>query len=260
MPRLAANLSLLYTPLPFAARFEAAARDGFDWVECQFPYELTAPDAARALHGAGLRMALINAPAGDWSGGERGLAALPGREAEFRAALDTARRYADALQCPRVHLLSGITELQGQALATLRANLRWACAAAQDLTLCIEPINRGDFPGYALHRQQQALDLIAEIGAPNLKLQFDAYHCQVAEGDVTRRLDRALDLGVLGHVQVAAAPSRREPDEGELRVEHLLEHLDARGWSGVVGCEYRPRGDTSAGLAWARRWLRPGVA
>ncbi len=250
MPRFAANLNWLYTELPFLDRFEAAARDGFDAVECMSPYEHEPVTVVARLQAHGLRMVLINAPAGDWIGGERGLACLAGREGDFRASIATALRYSRALGNPRIHVLSGL----GADNDVYRANLRWAAKEAGEIELCIEPINTRDMPGYLLTHQRQALDLIAAIGAPNLKLQFDAYHCQVTEGDVGTRLRLAHQLGVLGHVQIAGAPARQEPDQGELRVDYLLSLLDELGYAGHVGLEYRPRAGTSEGLSWLKPW------
>jgi hydroxypyruvate isomerase len=249
VPRFAANLSWLYTELPFLDRFEAAARDGFSAVECMFPYEHDSARLKQRLDAQGLRMVLINAPAGDWAAGERGLASLPGREAEFRAGIEEAIRYARALACPRVHVVAGL----GQDADLYCKNLRWATRQAADIEFCIEPINTRDMPGFFLTHQQQALDLIDAVGAPNLKLQFDAYHCQITEGDVSLRLRRAHERGVLGHVQVAGVPARQEPGQGELRVEHLMDLLDEIGYAGHVGLEYRPRAGTSEGLRWLRR-------
>ncbi|MEJ6007878.1 2-oxo-tetronate isomerase [Paucibacter sp. AS339] len=264
MPQFAANLSLLYTELPFLERFGAAAADGFKAVEFLFPYSVDATALRQQLHTHGLQQALFNAPPGDWDAGERGLACLPDRQTEFRAGIQQALDYAEALACPRLHVMAGIapTGLTAEQLNdTYISNLRWAAdqAHAQGRQICIEPINLRDMPGYFLNRQAQALALIEAIDAPNVRLQFDAYHCQISEGDVARKLRLALDQGLLSHVQIAGAPDRHEPDEGELRVEYLLTLLDELGYTGYVGCEYRPRADTRAGLGWLRPWL-PGAA
>jgi len=258
MTRFAANLSMLYNEHAFLDRFEAAAADGFTAVEILFPYEHPPELIAERLQANGLQLVLINAPPGDWSNAERGLACLPGREDEFRAGVVEALRYAQALQCPRIHLMSGVIPPGGtvQTLTPLWLNnLRWACeqAAAAGLRLCIEPLNTRDMPGYFLTRQNQALALISAVGAANLGLQMDWYHCQIAEGDVATRLRRAMASGVLAHVQIAGVPDRHEPDDGELRVEYLLKLLDELGYAGFVGCEYRPKAGTSAGLGWLRR-------
>lgn len=261
MPQFAANLTLLYTELPFLERFGAAAEDGFKAVEFLFPYEYSAAELQQALQAHGLRQVLFNAPPGDWAAGERGLACLPGRQAEFQAGIEQALLYAAALDCPRLHVMAGIAP-KDAAPEALRAiyveNLRWAAQRAlnQGLQLSIEAINQGDMPGYFLHRQAQALEVVADVGAPNLSVQFDVYHCQVSEGNVTRKLREVMARGLLGHVQIAGAPDRNEPDQGELRVEVLLKLLDELGYTGYVGCEYRPRAGTREGLAWLRPWLK----
>lgn len=260
MPRFAANLSMLYPEHAFLDRFKAAADDGFEAVEFLFPYEYPATVLAERLRRHRLKQVLFNAPPGDWAAGERGLACLSNRRDEFRVGIDLALTYTAALQTPYLHVMAGIEPagVPQQALqATYLDNLAWAAARArpQGVTLCIEPINRRDMPGYFLCGQAQALGLIEQIGAPNLQLQFDAYHCQISEGDVTAKLKAALSMGRLGHVQVAGVPDRHEPDQGELRVDGLLEALDESGYTGFVGCEYRPRGSTREGLGWLRPWL-----
>ncbi len=260
MPQFAANLSLLYTELPFLQRFAAAAADGFRAVEFLFPYAYEAAELKQALDAAGLRQVLFNAPPGNWDAGERGLACLPDRQAEFREGMAQALHYAAALNCPRLHVMAGIApaDVQPQRLhACYVENLRWAAQNAQDqgVQLCIEAINPIDMPGYYLQRQAQALAVVAAVGAPNLAVQFDVYHCQVSEGDVSRKLREVMARGLLGHVQIAGAPDRHEPHEGELRVEALLTLLDELGYTGYVGCEYRPRAGTRAGLGWLKPWL-----
>lgn len=260
MPRFAANLSLLYTEQPFLDRFAAAAADGFQAVEYLFPYEHPAELLAHLLREHGLRQVLFNAPPGDWAAGERGLLCRPEREADFRASVELALAYAEALGRPRVHLMSGLLPA-GSSREQLKGltveRLAWASerAAAAGITLLLEPINGRDMPGYFLNRQDHALELIAAVAAPNLQLQMDWYHCQIVEGDVATKLRRAMALGVLGHVQLAGVPARQEPDDGELRAEYLLALLDELGYDGWVGCEYRPRAGTSAGLGWLRRWM-----
>lgn len=258
MPRFAANLSLMYPEHPFRERFAAAARDGFRAVEFLFPYEYGAQDLATLLQTHGLEQVLFNLPPGDWAGGERGLACHPGREAEFERSVELALEYAQALGCRRLHAMAGLRPAHAepaQARATFVANLRRAARrlAPQGITLLIEPINTRDMPGYFLTHQQQAHDIMAEVGEPNLRVQMDLYHCQIMEGDLTRRLERHLD-GV-GHIQIAGVPDRHEPDRGEVHFPHLFALLDARGYDGWIGCEYRPAGDTSAGLGWVRPYL-----
>lgn len=258
MPRLAANLTLLYTEWPFLDRFEAAAEDGFTAVECQFPYEHPAAQVAERLQRFGLEQVLINAPAGDWAGGERGLAALPGQQAQqrFRDGLLQALEYAAALRCPRIHVLAGLAE-GDEAWRTYRDNLAWAAQAAQahPVSLLIEPLNGRDTPGYLLQRQAEAHAVVQAIGAPNLQVQLDLYHCQIMEGDLSRQLRDGLASGRVGHLQIAGVPHRHEPDQGELNLPYLFEQVDTLGWTGTIGCEYRPRAGTRPGLTGLRPWL-----
>ena len=261
MLRFAANLSLMYTEHPFLDRFAAAARDGFSAVEYLFPYEYEAGQLAARLAEHGLRQVLFNAPPGDWAAGERGLAGLPGREAEFRSGIEQALHYARALGCPQVHVMAGCLSAE-PALhrATFLANLAWAAAraASADVGLLIEPINPRDMPGYLLNRQEEAHALVEAVGAANLRVQMDLYHCQIVEGDLAAKLRRYLPTGRVGHLQIAGVPDRHEPDEGELHYPYLFELIDALGYDGFIGCEYRPRGGTSAGLGWWRRQCRHG--
>ena len=259
MPRFAANLSMLYTEHSFLDRFAAAATDGFEGVECLLPYEFAPEAIASRLQAYGLEQVLFNLPPGDWTRGERGMACHPGREAEFAASVETALRYAKALGCRRLHAMSGLLPAGvtiAQARNTLVANLRAAArrVAAEGITLLIEPINHRDMPGYFLNYQQQAHDLVAEVGEPNLQVQMDFYHCQIMEGDLIRRLQRHVQ-GV-GHVQIAGVPDRHEPDRGEVAYPAVFEALDAAGYTGWVGCEYRPAGNTRDGLGWLRPWLQ----
>ena len=264
MPRLAANLSYLFTERPFLDRFEAAARCGFRAIEHQFPYT-EAPESAirERLRAHDLRAVLFNLPPGEE--GERGLGGLPGREAEFREALELALRYCRATGCPRLHAMWGVpderTSLE-ESRATFVANLREAAPRAAELgvTLLVEPLNPRDNPGYPLNRQSDAHALAAEVGAANVKVQFDLYHCQIVEGDVGAKLQHWVggrDSNV-GHIQIAGPPHRLEPDAGELNYAWLLPLIDELGYTGWVGCEYRPAAGTEAGLGWARRWgIRP---
>jgi hydroxypyruvate isomerase len=267
MPRFAANLTMLYNEHNFLDRFAAAAKDGFKAVEFLFPYAHDAKALAGRLRDAGLQQVLFNAPPGDWDAGERGLACLPGREAEFRAGIQRALDYAQALDCPRIHVMAGIAP-PGAEPASLRAtylaNLAWAAtqAAASGRDVLIEPINTRDVPGYYLNRQDTAHALVRETGAPNLKVQFDLYHCQIVEGDVATKIRHYLPTGRVGHFQLAGVPERHEPSLGELNYNYLFDVIDevsaACNWQGWVGCEYRPRlgpvaGGTSSGLGWLRR-------
>ena len=254
MPRFAANLSFLYNEHAFLDRFAAAAADGFRAVEFLFPYEETAERVAKTAQDAGVEIVLFNLPPGDWARGERGLAALKGREAEFDAALAKALDYAKILRCPRVHAMAGRVE-DGADFATYLANLRRAApvAAAAAIDLAIEPINTRDIPGYFLNRQDEAHAIRTAVGAPNLGVQMDLYHCQIVEGDVARKIERYL-AGV-SHMQVAGVPDRHEPDTGELNYPYLFELIDRLGYRGHIGCEYRPRTTTTAGLGWLKPYL-----
>ncbi|MBA3626012.1 MAG: hydroxypyruvate isomerase family protein [Methylibium sp.] len=258
MPRFAANLSLLYTEHSFLDRPAAAAHDGFPAVECQFPYQHPAAALSERLASAGLPLVLMNAPPGDWAGGERGLACLPGRSDDFRRSVDQALVYAQDVDCPRVHVMAGCLA-PGTERAALQAayveRLAWAAAQAATVgvDLLIEPINQRDMPGYFLNRQDHAHEIISLVGAANLKVQMDLYHCQVVEGDVAMKLRHYLPRGRVGHLQVAGVPERQEHDAGELNFAYLFEVIDALGYEGYVGCEYRPRAGTSEGLGW-----RPG--
>jgi len=262
MIRPAANLSMLFTEHAFLDRFAAAADAGFRGVEYLFPYAHP-PEALRAaLDDAGVEQVLFNLPPGDWAAGERGLASLPGREAEFRDSVVEALRYAEALACPRLHAMAGLLPVDADARAqaeareahhaTYLANLRFAAgeAAKAGRELLIEPINTRDMPGYFLSRQDQAVAVLEAVGADNLRLQCDLYHCQIMEGDLIRHLERLLPH--IGHVQIAGVPERHEPDVGEVHYPALLARLAALGYPGWVGCEYRPAAGTREGLGWAR--------
>jgi 2-dehydrotetronate isomerase len=247
-PRFAANLDWLYGDLPYIDRIDAARRDGFTAVELQQPHLHDTEALAARL--SGLRVVLINAPAGDWARGERGFAALPACRAQFRDTTLRGLELAARLGAPCLHLLSGLAEDDAQTRNTWLDNLGWAAAQAGTITLTVEPINRLDMAGYFLHRQPQALALLAALGSPRVRLQLDLYHCRKTEGESLSHLVRALESGVLGHVQVAGVSGRHEPEVGEYADELAL--LDEQDWPGAVGLEYRPRGETSAGLAWLR--------
>lgn len=265
MPRFAANLSMLYNDVDFLDRIAAAARDGFKAVEYLFPYAYPSQELAARLQAHGLQQVLFNAPPGDWDAGERGLASLPGREAEFRDGIAKAIEYAKALQCPRIHVMAGLVP-QGADAATVRAsyvaNVRYAAeqAAPHGIQILLEPINGRDMPGFFLSRQDQAHALIAEIGAANVKVQMDLYHAQIVEGDLAMKIRQYLPTGNVGHFQIAGVPERHEPDVGELNYTYLFKLLDGLGYDGWIGCEYRPaRGAashaTSDGLGWLKHWL-----
>jgi hydroxypyruvate isomerase len=257
MLRFAANLSFLYGENTFPDRFAAAARDGFTAVEYLFPYEYPAQQVLSWLQPHGLAQVLFNAPPGDWAAGDRGIASLPGREAEFRAAIETALAYAQKLSCPRVHVMAGL-QPNGIERAAMRstfvANLTWAVqqAAPLGVELLIEPINTRDMPGYFLNRQDEAHAIVDEIGSPALKVQMDLYHCQIVEGDVSMKLRKYLGKNV-GHLQVASVPDRNEPDRGEINYDYLFGLIEELGYDGWIGCEYRPKKGTSEGLGWLKK-------
>jgi hydroxypyruvate isomerase len=216
-------------------------------VEFLFPYAYPAHDLATRLQANGLQQVLFNAPPGNWDAGERGLACLPGREAEFRDSIAQALAYACALQCPRIHVMAGVVP-QGADTSTVRAtyiaNLRLAAeqAAPHGIHILLEPINHRDMPGFFLNRQDQAHALIAEIGAPNVKVQMDLYHCQIVEGDLAMKIRQYMPTGQVGHFQIAGVPERHEPDVGEVHYPYLFTLLDSLGYGGWIGCEYRPGG------------------
>ena len=260
MIRLAANLSMLFTEHDFLDRFAAAADAGFRGVEYLFPYAYSPEVVSAALRDAGLEQVLFNLPPGDWEAGERGLASLPGREWEFRDSVVEALRYAEALDCPRIHAMAGLlpadadVETRAAHQATYLNNLRFAAgeAAKAGREVLIEPINTRDIPRYFLSRQTHALAVLEAVGADNLKLQFDLYHCQIMEGDLIRHLERQFKR--IGHVQIAGVPERHEPNVGEVHYPAVFERLEALGYRGRVGCEYRPAGGTREGLGWGRSY------
>ena len=278
MPKFAANLSMMYPELPFLDRFEAAAKDGFKAVEFLFPYAWDKPDIAARLKRNGLRQVLFNMPPGGadresiavaWDAGMRGTACLAGREEEFRSGVRLALDYAQALDCPRIHLMAGLIP-SGQERDALRPtyvkNLCWAAVEAANVgcDILIEPINTRDIPSFFLNRQDRAHEIIQEVGAANLKVQMDLYHCQIAEGDVAMKIRQYLPSGRVGHFQIAGVPQRHEPDIGEVNYPYLFGVIDEVSkecaWDGWIGCEYRPHlggqaGGTSAGLGWLKPWL-----
>ncbi|MDB5314586.1 MAG: Hydroxypyruvate isomerase [Rhodospirillales bacterium] len=253
MPRFAANISMMFGELPFLDRFAAAREAGFAAVEFLFPYEHPAADIAARLKDNGLAQVLFNAPPGDWSRGERGMAALPGRQAEFRDAIHKALEYATALECPRLHVMAGLAP-EGMAhdtlTATYGANLAWAAEECAKVSVkpVIEPINHRDIPGFFLNTTDQAAAIIASVGPEKIGMQFDLYHCQITEGDIVKRVEKHLPL--IAHMQVADNPGRNEPGTGEVNWLFVFEAIDALGFRGWIGCEYRPKGETTAGLGW----------
>lgn len=259
MPRLAANLTTMFTEVPFLDRFARAERAGFEAVEFQFPYAFDVADIRARLSDTGLRLVLFNMPPGDWAKGERGMAALPGREDEFRMGVALALDYALELGCTKLHALSGIAP-DGVNAETLRRtfvdNLRYAAqfAAMSGVEVLIEPISRQSIPGYYLSSLGMAADMIDEAGEENLFLQYDLYHRRFAGADLAEPYE--IHANVIRHVQIAGWPGRHEPDVGELDWRGALEALDLAGYDGFVGCEYTPAGKTEDGLGWARPWLR----
>ena len=264
MPRFAANLSMLYPEHGFLDRFDAAARDGFQAVEFMFPYAHAPEELAARLRANGLQQVLFNAPPG--ADDERGVACVPGREEAFRAGIAQALRYAQALACPRIHVMAGLVPAgreRADVQVTYVENLRWAARAARPhgVRLMIEPINMRDIPRFFLNRQDHAHELLALIGEDNVQVQMDLYHCQIVEGDVASKIRQYLPTGRVGHFQIAGVPMRHEPDLGEVNYPFLFGVIDEVaaqcGWDGWVGCEYRPArgaepGGTTQGLGWLR--------
>ncbi len=257
MPRFAANLSMMFNEVPFLDRFAAAAEAGFKGVEFLFPYDHPAVDIRARLDDAGLALALFNMPPGDWAAGERGTAGLPGRQAEFRDGVQRAIDYAGALGCPLLHCMAGIATadaVPGAHFAAYVANVAWAAerTAAAGLRLVLEPINHRDMPGYILNTTGEAAGIVEALGRDRIALQFDLYHCQITEGDLIRHMEALMPI--IGHVQIADVPGRNEPGTGEINWANVLPRLDALGYQGWVGCEYRPAAGTVAGLTWRNRY------
>ena len=256
MPRLAANLTMLFTEFPFLDRFERAARAGFRGVEFLFPYGLQARDIRARLEQFDLQLVLHNLPAGDWDAGERGIACHPDRSAEFRAGVERAIEYAAALGAPQLNCLVGKAPAgipDDVSRAALVENLYHAAQRlkTEGIRLLIEPINAYDIPGFWLQRTDQALALMDEVGGDNLFLQYDIYHAQRSEGELAETLRKHLRR--IGHVQIADNPGRNEPGTGEINFPFLFGHLDRLGYAGWIGCEYRPAVATEIGLDWIRR-------
>ncbi|MDR3520612.1 MAG: hydroxypyruvate isomerase [Acidocella sp.] len=252
MPKFAANLTMLFNELPFLERFAAAAQAGFTAVEFMFPYDYEPAAINDALRTNNLTLVLHNLPAGNWAGGERGIACAPERISEFRDGVAKAISYATALNCPQLNCLAGIVQPENAATAraTLIENLGFAAAALQKagLTLLLEPVNTQDIPGFFVNRSAQALAIINEVAAPNLKLQYDIYHAQIMEGNLARTIEA--NLAQIGHIQLADNPGRHEPGTGEINYHYLFKKLDELGYTGWVGCEYKPKAATTEGLGW----------
>ena len=253
MPKFAANLTMLFNELPFMQRFEAAAKAGFKAVEYLFPYAYDKKELAAALRTNGLEQVLHNLPAGNWDGGERGIGCHPDRTGEFREGVARVIDYATALGCPQVNCLlgklpDGLTSADARKVVV--DNLRFAANELQSagIRLLIEPVNSFDIPGFYLTRTEQALSLIEEVGSPNLLLQYDIYHAQRMEGELGNTLTK--NITRIGHIQLADNPGRGEPGTGEINYPWLFNHIDSLGYSGWIGCEYKPRGTTVEGLGW----------
>ena len=261
MPKFDANLTMLFTDVDFLDRFERAAQAGFKGVEFLFPYQWGKEELAEKLDKYGLEMVLHNLPVGDFAAGERGIACLPGREGEFQEGVGLAIEYAKALRCPRLNCLVGLTPKEVPAekvRQTVVDNLRFAATALQKegILLLVEALNKYDFPGFYLTSTQDVLQLFAEVNHANLRLQYDIYHMQVMEGNLTRTI---LDnIGRIGHIQLADNPGRHEPGTGEINFTNLFQFIDEAGYNGWIGCEYKPTGVTEDGLEWIKPYLKGG--
>jgi hydroxypyruvate isomerase len=261
MPKLAANLTMLFGDVPFLERFDAAAAAGFDAVEYLFPYDFEPQVLKQKLRDRGLVQVLHNLPAGNWAAGERGIACLPDRVDEFKAGVDKAISYANALECDRVNCLAGILPQAGDAAAARRTfvqNLQYAAPRlkAAGVKLLIEPINTRDVPGFFLSGTRQAVEIIDAVGSDNVFVQYDIYHMQIMEGDLETTIEA--NLPAIAHMQLADVPGRHEPGTGSIDFGSLLPFIDRVGYSGWIGCEYIPQAKTADGLAWAAPYL--GVA
>lgn len=257
MPRFAANLSFLFTEVPYLDRYDAAAKAGFKGVETLFPYDHPAAEIATRLKATGLSKVLINLPPGDWEKGERGLTSLPGRQAEFRASVDKALEYAAALNCPKIHPVAGVMPAGADRPAyeaTYRENLAYVAdqAAKHGLMVTIEMINTTDIPGFFLSRLSQARAVLKDVNRPNLKFQFDTYHVQIMEGEVPENYRGHVPL--IGHIQISSTPGRHEPDQGMPDHTQVFRAIDDSSYDGWVSCEYKPRAGTREGLGWAKPW------
>ena len=263
MPKLAANLSMLFKEVGFLERFAAARKAGFSAVEYQYPYEFRPGDVAAAAREAGVQVVLHNVPRGDAERGEHGTACLPGREARFRDDLERALEYAGAVGCGSLHCLAGVVPAgveRAQLQATYVTNLRYAAnrLGRERRRLLIEPVSERTAANYFLNSSAQAVRLLDEVAADNAFLQYDVFHMQLLEGNLASTIARLLPR--IGHMQIADAPGRNEPGSGEINFDFLFAHIDSLGYAGWIGCEYNPRGDTVEGLKWAKSYLHPGSA
>lgn len=250
MIRFSANLGFLWTELSLPDAIVAAAKAGFDAVECHWPYDTDPAELVTALENAGLSMLGINTLRGNVDRGDNGVAAIVGREPEARQYIDDAIAYAAAIGCRNVHVMAGFTDGGEAAEATFQENLRYACEKGKKfgVTILIEPLNHYDAPGYHLSTLDAALNTVESVDEPNIKIMFDCYHLQIMQGDLTRRLEQ--HLSAIGHIQIAAVPDRSEPDQGELHYPNLLAKLEQLNWDGFIGAEYKPRNGTDNGLGW----------
>ena len=253
MPKFASNLTMMYNEVPFLDRFSAAKSDGFAGVEFLFPYDFIPSEMKSRLDDHQLDQVLFNCPPGDWAAGERGIAALPGREDEFKRSVEQALGFARILGNKRLHVMAGLIPPGSDRMQHQDVYLRNLAYAAEqakplDTTILIEPINLRDMPGYFLNNQDDAHAICKSIGASNLQVQLDLYHCQITEGDLAMTIKR--DIAGVGHMQIAGVPQRHEPDIGEINYPYLFSLIDDLGYSGWIGCEYRPRAGTSEGLNW----------
>ena len=258
MPKLAANLSLLFTEHGFLERFDAARKAGFRAVEYQYPYELNPGEVGAAARDAGVQVVLHNVPRGNAQRGDHGTACLPGREQDFRHDLERAVEYARAAGCPRLHCLAGVMppNADREAMhATYVSNLKYAAGRLrrESMRLLIEPVSERTAANYFLGGSAQAIRVLDEVAADNAFLQYDMFHMQMLEGNLASTIERLLPR--IGHMQLADAPGRDEPGSGEINFGFLLAHIDRLGYAGWVGCEYNPRGDTVQGLKWAKSYL-----
>jgi len=250
MHKFSANIAFMFADRPFLERIDAAKAAGFEFVECHFPYEFPIQQLKDRLAKASVSLTGLNTSPGDTSKGEWGFAAVPGREKEFEAHFDRALEYASALDASVIHVMAGNVPYDERSLTTYISNLREAArkASSTKIDLILEPLNRRDMPHYFISRSDDVVDVLKKIDRPNVKLLFDIYHVQIMEGDLIKRLEKHRPY--IGHVQIAAVPSRAEPDEGEVNLVAILKALDAIGYSGFVGLEYKPRARTEDGLKW----------
>ena len=258
MPKFSANLSMLFKEVDFLDRFGRAAQFGFKGVEFLFPYEWDKEELQGGLERHGLEMVLHNLPAGQWSAGERGLACLPDRVNEFQEGVGIAIEYAAALRCPRLNCLAGIppvTQSAEQSMETLTSNVRYAAEEARKagITLVVEALNSQDVPGFCLSTTRHMLDLLKAVDHPNLYMQYDIYHMQIMEGNLTRTM--AQNVTRIGHMQLADVPGRHEPGTGEINFDNLFRSIDEMGYEGWIGCEYNPTGTTEESLSWVTKYL-----